>query len=80
MKSNVMKYLWFGLALGIVTRGYAEREFFVSADAAGGGDGSRGRPFQTLTQARDRIRAARQVGTLRSGEAVTVNVESGVYG
>ena len=79
MKSNVMKYLWFGLALGIVTRGYAEREFFVSADAAGGGDGSRGRPFQTLTQARDRIRAARQVGTLRSGEAVTVNVESGVY-
>ncbi len=56
-----------------------EREFHISADAAAGGDGSRGRPFQTLTQARDGIRAARQTRTLKNGEAVTVNVESGVY-
>lgn len=74
-----MNYLWLVLALSLVSSGYAEREFHVSADAAGGGDGSRGRPFQTLTQARDGIRAARQAGTLKSGEAVTVTVESGVY-
>ena len=75
----MMKYLLLWLALGMVSRGYAEREFVVSADAAAGGDGSRGQPYQTLTQARDGIRAARQAGTLKSGEAVTVNVESGVY-
>jgi len=80
MSSNAMKYLWLGLALGVVTQGYAEQDFFVSADAAGGGDGSSGRPFHTLAQARDGIRAARRAGTLRRGEAVAVNVESGVYG
>ena len=74
-----MKYLWLWLALGMAARGYAEREFYVSADTAAGGDGSRHQPFQTLTQARDGIRTARQAGTLKSGEAVTVNVESGVF-
>ena len=69
--------LW--LVLGMVSCAYAEVEVYVSADAAAGGDGSRHKPYQTLTQARDGIRALRKAGTLKSGEAVTVHVEPGVY-
>jgi hypothetical protein len=54
-------------------------EVYVSADAAAGGDGTRYKPYQTLTQARDGIRAQRKAGTLKSGDAVTVYVEPGVY-
>lgn len=74
-----MKYWLLWLALGMVASGYAEMEVYMSADAAAGGDGSRRQPYQTLTQARDGIRAARQAGTLKNGESVTVYVESGVY-
>ena len=70
----LMKYLLLGLALGMVSSGFAEMEVYVSADAAAGGDGSRRQPYQTLTQARDGIRAARQAGTLKNGEAVTVKI------
>ena len=52
---------------------------YVSASAVVGGDGSRHKPYQTLTQARDGIRALRKAGTLKSGEAVTVHVDPGVY-
>ncbi len=51
----------------------------VSAGAAGGGNGRPERPYQTLVQARDGIRAMRKAGTLKSDEAVTVIVESGAY-
>ena len=74
-----MQYLWLWLALGMVSCGSAATEVYVSADAAAGGDGSRRQPYQTLSQARDGIRALRQAGTLKNGEAVTVQVESGVY-
>ncbi|HEY3319124.1 MAG TPA: right-handed parallel beta-helix repeat-containing protein [Planctomycetota bacterium] len=54
-------------------------EFFVAPDAAAGGDGTSKAPFQTLVQARDGARAARKAGTLKVGEAVTVNIAPGVY-
>ena len=74
-----MKYLSLWLVLGMVSCACAEVEVYVSADATAGGDGSRARPYQTLTQARDGIRELRRQGTLKSGEAVTVYVEPGVY-
>jgi hypothetical protein len=52
---------------------------YVSTTAVAGGDGSRQRPYQTLTQARDGIRMLRKAGTLRSGDAVTVHVLPGIY-
>ncbi len=67
------------LALGMVSCAYAKLDLYVSADGNAGGDGSRRQPYQTLTQARDGIRAARNAGSLQTNEAVTVNVEPGVY-
>ncbi len=69
--------LW--LVLGIFSSAYADVSLYVSADAAAGGDGSRQRPYQTVTQARDTIRSLRKAGSLQRGEAVTVNVQPGVY-
>ena len=69
--------LW--LILGMVSSAHAELRMYVSADAAARGDGSHHRPYRTLTQARDGIRALRKAGTLKSGEAVTVSVDPGVY-
>lgn len=69
--------LW--IVLGMISCAWADVELYVSADAAAGGDGSRQRPYQTLTQARDAIRAQRAAGTLAGGDAVTVHVGRGVY-
>ena len=60
------------LISGIAGCAFAERTIYVAAEAEAGGDGSRRRPYQTLEQARDAIRAARKDGSLASGEAVTV--------
>ncbi len=68
-----------GLALGLVSCACAGSDVYVAAEAGTGGDGGRHRPYQTLTQARDSIRAARKAGTLPGGEAVTVHVGPGVY-
>lgn len=57
----------------------AERQYFVAPDAAPGGNGSAGRPFQTLIQARDALRAARKAGTLGRDIQVEVRVRAGVY-
>ena len=67
------------LVLAMVSCAYGAAELHVSADAAGGGDGSIQKPHQSLAQARDAIRAMRKAGTLKGGEAVTVTVGSGVY-
>ncbi|MEI6607272.1 MAG: right-handed parallel beta-helix repeat-containing protein, partial [Verrucomicrobiota bacterium] len=67
------------IALGMVSSACAEMKVFVAADAAAGGDGSKSRPYQTLTQARDALRSARKNATLKSGEAVTVLVGAGIY-
>jgi parallel beta-helix repeat protein len=69
----------FFLGMGMVSCVCAELNLYVAADAAAGGDGSRRSPYLSLTQARDGIRALRQAGTLKSGEAVTVSVGDGVY-
>ncbi len=74
-----MKCLSLCLILGLASCAYAELDVCVSADAAAAGDGSRQKPYQTLVQARDAIRALRKAGALKSGEAVTVHVEPGVY-
>jgi len=69
-----------GLAvLGLASCACAEMDVYVSADAAAGGDGGKRKPFQTLVQARDAVRAARKAGTLKSGEAVAVRVGEGTY-
>lgn len=75
----MMRYLSLWLVLGMASFAHAEREMFVSAGAAADGDGSRGKPYQTVVQARDGIRALRKAGALKSGEAVTVSIEPGVY-
>jgi hypothetical protein len=69
--------LWF--VLGVASHAYAERDIYVAADAAAGGDGSREHPYQTLTQTRDRIRSLRKTGAVRSEEAITVHIDPGVY-
>lgn len=69
--------LW--LVLGFVSCAFAEQHLYVSADAAAGGDGSRQRPYPSLVQARDHIRAQRNAESRKPGEAVTVHVGPGVY-
>jgi hypothetical protein len=63
----------------MVSCAYADVEVCVSPSAAPGGDGSRAKPYQTLAQARDGIRALRKAGTLKSTEKVTVSLEPGDY-
>ena len=67
------------LAFGMVSCAYAEVVVCVSPGAAAGGDGSRLKPYQTLVQARDGIRALRKAGTFKSSDAVTVCLKSGDY-
>ena len=67
------------LVLGMAAWAYAEQAVYVSADATAGGDGRRHTPYQTLTQARDGIRAQRKAGVWKDNEAVTVHVAPGVY-
>lgn len=67
------------VAMGLVLGASAEHKVYVSADAEAGGNGERRSPYQTLTQARDGIRAARQSAALQAGEPVTVYVGAGVY-
>lgn len=57
----------------------AEQSYFVSPKGGSGGDGSNHRPFQSLTQARDTLRAARRAGTLRPDTTVTVYLAPGQY-
>ena len=78
---NQQNSRWFALwfALGMLASANAELTVFVGADAGAGGDGSKRAPYQTLTQARDALRAARKTGTLKSGVAVTVLVGPGAY-
>lgn len=79
MKQQHSRWFAVWVALGLLASANAELNVFVGADAAAGGDGSKRAPYQTLTQARDAVRAARQTGTLKSGEAVTVRVGAGAY-
>jgi len=67
------------IALGLASSACAEMKVFVAADAAAGGDGSKPKPYPSLTQARDAVRAARKKGTLKRGEGVTVQVGAGAY-
>ncbi|MHB8900244.1 MAG: hypothetical protein ACYC6Y_15955, partial [Thermoguttaceae bacterium] len=71
--------LWLWLVLAMVSSAHAELNLYVWADAAGGGDGSRNAPFQTLTQARDAVRTLRRAETSKSAQAVTVHIAPGVY-
>lgn len=75
----MLKWVSVWLILGAAVCAQGEQVLSVAADAAAGGDGSLQSPFQTLVQARDSIRARRQAGTLKEGEAVTVVVAPGVY-
>lgn len=57
----------------------AELTIHVAAAGTATGDGTMQRPYQTLVRAREALRAARQAGTLRPGQAATVRVDAGVY-
>ncbi len=70
---------WLWIALGLASGVSAEWQLFVGAGAAAGGNGSQRAPYQSLTQARDAIRAARKVGTAKGVKAVTVWVGAGTY-
>lgn len=74
----MMRYLLF-VTLGMASCACAGVEVCVSPTAASGGDGSRLKPYQTLTQVRDGIRSLRKTGAIKSGEPVTVYVEPGDY-
>ena len=67
------------LAAGTVSCASAEWKIHVEAGADAGGDGGSRKPYQTLTQARDAIRAARKSGSLKPGEAATVLIEPGIH-
>ena len=51
----------------------------VAANAEADSDGTSAKPYRTLSQARDAIRAARTAGTLKAGDAATVHIAPGVY-
>ena len=67
------------LALAMTSYAYAEVVVYVSPGVGPGADGSRSKPYQTLVQARDGIRAMRKAGMLKSSDAVTVYLEPGDY-
>jgi len=67
------------LSLGMASGAGAELTMHAAVGAAAGGTGTAHAPYQTLTQARDAIRAARQAGSLKNGEAVTVLIGPGWY-
>jgi len=58
---------------------YGGHRIYVSPDGSADAVGSRKRPYATLEQARDAIRAGRKSGTIEGDEKVTVFVEPGVY-
>jgi len=76
---------WFLITLvtvtvtAMATNACAARDIYVSADAAADGDGTQRAPFQTLTEARDFLRAARRANEPNGNDAVTVHISSGVY-
>ena len=53
--------------------------FHVNPSAAPGGDGSPSKPFTTLVEARDSVRAARQAGKIVSSKAVEIVLAPGDY-
>jgi hypothetical protein len=72
--------VWSLLAsLGVLWCQGAEQRFFISSKAAPNGDGSNARPFQSLVQARDGLRAARRAGTVPPGTPVTMVLAPGEY-
>jgi hypothetical protein len=68
-----------GLVLALAACAQAEVVVHVSPVAASGGDGSQAKPYQTLEQARDAIRALRKAGKLTPNDAVTIRLASGDY-
>lgn len=57
----------------------AERTIFVNGNAVDGGDGSKNKPFRTIVQARDAIRAWKKTGAIKPDDRITVLVSPGVY-
>jgi len=66
-------------ALALVSSARAEVTIYVAPGAASGGDGTRQKPYQTLVQARDAIRALRKAGSLAGKTPVTVELAPGDY-
>lgn len=79
MKNYAALWVFLAIVSIMVSSASAEVTLYVAPGAAAGGNGSQLKPYQSLTQARDAIRAHRQAGTLKPEEAVTVYLEPGVY-
>lgn len=69
-------FLLAGLAAAAAACG---AEFYVDAAAAAGGDGGPSRPWRTVAEAVDGVRAARASGRVKAGEAVEVRFLPGDY-
>lgn len=68
------------LSLLVLSQGArAEWTIHVRSGGAKGGDGSEGKPFATLQEARDAVRAARKSGAIPDGETAVVEIGSGVF-
>lgn len=65
--------------LGLLCAGCVDRNIYVDSSAVNRGDGTKGKPFQTLVQARDAVRTARKSGILATNMPVTVVVQPGTY-
>lgn len=57
----------------------ASSDYLVSPSAGPNGDGSNGRPFQSLGQARDALRVARRAGGVAAGKPTVVYLNPGEY-
>jgi len=77
---NIVNWFFTACVVAVMaTNVCAARDVYVSADAATNGDGTQRAPFQTLTEARDFLRAARRANELDGNDAITVHISSGVY-
>ena len=76
---NIINWFLITLVAVMATNVCAARDVYVSADAAANGDGTQRTPFQTLTEARDFLRAARLANEPNSNDTVTVHIGNGVY-
>ncbi len=78
-KRSLAVWLFGLLSIALAASESMAVDIYVAADAEAAGNGSRGKPFQNLVEARDRIRTARKAGQLDEGVAITVHVAPGTY-
>ncbi|MCL1919663.1 MAG: right-handed parallel beta-helix repeat-containing protein [Kiritimatiellaeota bacterium] len=74
---SVMKIAVAVMGAAFLSAAHAATEVYVEQGARSGGDGSKGRPFATLEEARDKVREFRKNGS--PGGPYTVVLKDGTY-